>query len=214
MTISLLFGKKYAKSKIGSVFLDATLSEVHESTSVATSFPIEDGSFISDYIINNPETLQISGLVTDTPLSFFSGFNRSVTAFNELLRAQKNKELLNVVTGVKIYTNMVLTSISVPRDAQTGLSLTFNITLQKVILDNSTTINLNENDPFNRVEGVINRDQVAESTEYPFIQNDPELSLKDQAQSTVQIGIQNLQPVNSAISDSLLSETNKFVGIA
>jgi hypothetical protein len=214
MTISLLFGKKYTKSKIGSVFLDATLLETHESTSVATSFPIEDGSFISDYIINNPETLQITGLVTDTPLSFFSGFNRSITAFNELLRAQKNKELLNVVTGVKIYENMVLTSINVPRDSQTGSSLTFNISLQKVILDNSTTLNLNQNDPFNRVGTVINRDQVADSKNYPFIQSDPALSLQDQAQSTIQIGIQNLQPVNSAISDSLLLETNQFIGIA
>lgn len=214
MTIALLFNNRYAKSKIGNVFLDATLSETHETTSTVTSFPVEDGSFISDYVINNPETLVISGLVTDTPLNILSGFNRSITSYNELLRLQNNKQLVTVVTGIKVYTNMIMTSISVPRDAQTGRSLTFNINFQKLILDNSTTTYLNENDPFAKPQDVINRDQVAESEKYPFLENDPPLSLKDQSQSTIQIGIQNLQPVNTIIQNDLLSNISRFEAIA
>lgn len=213
MTVALLFNNRFAKTRIGNIFIDATLSETHETSSTVTNFPIEDGSFISDYVINNPETLTISVLVTDTPLNILSGFNRSITSYNELIRLQKNKELLTVVTGIKVYTNMIMTSISVPRDAQTGKSLTFNINFQKLILDNSTTTYLNENDPFAKPEDVINRDQVADSKNYPFLQTDPEFSLKDQSQSTLEIGIQNLQTVNSVITNELLSNTNKFVGI-
>ena len=213
MTIALLFNSRNSRARIGSVFFDATLSETHETSSTTTNFPVEDGSFISDFVITNPETLNISGLITDTPLNFLLGFNRSVSAYNELLRLQKNKELLTVVTGIKIYENMILTSISVPRDSQSGKSLTFNINLQKIIIDNSTLINVDENNPFLKTQEVINREQVAENERYPFIQLDPPLSLKDQSESTFEIGYQLLQPINPEIIFNLEEQNNKFLEV-
>lgn len=199
MVLSLLFGKKYVQSRVAGVFLDATLTEDHIYNSRVTSYPVEDGRIISDHIINEPEILQITGVVTDTPLSIFSSFNRSIDAFNRLVRVHTQRERITVVTGIKVYTDMVMTSFQVPRNVQTGQSLTFVIELQKVLLDSSVRLNLDPNNPFEKTHDKIPREIVADADKYPFIQDDPSTSLKDQAQSPIDIGIQDLVPVPNRI---------------
>lgn len=48
--------------------LDASLKEAHKRESQPTEFPIEDGNNISDQIILRPFTLDITGIITDTPI--------------------------------------------------------------------------------------------------------------------------------------------------
>lgn len=195
MVLSLLFGKKYARTSVSSVVLDAVISEAHVYNSRVTNYPIEDGRIISDHIINDPDTLQLTGLVSDTPLSFLAPFNRSVNAFNTIVEIHNRRERITVVTGIKVYTDMVITSFQVPRNLQSGQSLTFVIDLQKILIDSSVRVILNNNSPFNKTPSNIPRDQVAEATNYPYIQSDPSTSLKDQASSGIDSGIQDLVPV-------------------
>lgn len=195
MALSLLFGKKYARTTISSVLLDAVISEDHSYNSRVTNYPIESGLIISDHIISEPDTLQITGIVSDTPLSIFAPFNNSVNAFDQLVEIQKRKERITVVTGIKVYTDMVITSLQIPRGIESGQSLTFVIDMQKVILDSSVRFNLNPNNPFNRTPEIIPREQVATASKYPFIQNDPATSLKDQASTGIDAGIQELLPI-------------------
>ncbi len=212
MVLSLLFGKKYAQTQVGAVFIDATISEDHQYNSRLTSYPVEDGRIISDNIILEPEVLQVSGIVSDTPLSILSPFNRSVTAFNQLVRIHQNKEIISVVTGIKIYTDMVLTSLQVPREVRTGQSLLFNMTFQKIILDSSVRLNLDINNPFNKATDKIPREIVADSTNYPFYQDDPALSFKDQAQTALDIGIQSLIPVPNTVLPNVLNGIQNYRG--
>lgn len=199
MALSLLFGKKYARTAISSVVLDAVLTEDHQYNARVTNYPIEDGRIISDHIINEPETVQITGVVSDTPLSFFAPFNNSINAFNTLVQIYNRRERITVVTGIKVYTDMVITSLQVPRNVDTGQSLTFTIDLQKIFIDSSVQLNLNPNNPFNKPPDVIQREQVAEANKYPFIQSDPNTSLKDQASTGIDAGIQDLIPVPDII---------------
>lgn len=214
MVLSLLFGKKYDQSNIGGVVLDATLTEDHEYNARVTNYPVEDGRIISDHIINEPETVQITGIVTDTPLSFLSSFNRSINAFNRLIQIHRNKERITVVTGIRVYTDMVMTSLQVPRNVQTGQSLNFVIELQKIYLDSTTRLNLYDNDPFDKPKDVIPREIVADANKYPSsIQRDPITSLKDQASSGVNVGIQDLLPVPNKILPNILSGVQRFRGV-
>lgn len=215
MVLSLLFGKKYAQSSVGGIFLDATLTEDHQYNARATSYPIETGGDITDHIINEPETLNITGIVTDTPLSLLSSFNRSVDAFNRLINIYQNKQLITVVTGIKVYTNMCITSLQVPRNVQTGQSLTFVIEMQKIFLDNSVRLTLNENNPFykDKDNDKIPREIVADANHYPFVQNDPITSLKDQASSSINVGIQQLLPISIAMLPNITNGLSNFAGI-
>lgn len=199
MVLSLLFGKKYDQSRVGDVFLDATLSETHQYTAKITSYPLEDGRDVSDHIIKDPPELQISGIVSDTPLNILSAFNRSVDSFERLVRMFEAKQIITVVTGIKVYLNMVIVSLQVPRNVNSGQSLTFNIDLQRINLDSSVNLTLNENNPFTKAPDKIPREIVADANKYPYIQYDPITSLKDQASSQVDIGIQDLLPIPNNI---------------
>lgn len=195
MVLSLLFGKKYARTDVAGVVIDAVLSEDHFYNSRVTNYPVEDGRIISDHIINEPETLQITGVVSDTPLSFLAPFNRSINAFQRLVEIHNRKELITVVTGIKVYVNMAITSLQVPRNVQSGQSLTFTMDFQKVNLDSSIRFVENPNNPFNKQPDKIPREIVADADKYPFIQSDPPTSLKDQASSSIDAGIQDLAPI-------------------
>lgn len=213
MVLSLLFGKKYAKSTVGGVTLDATISEDHEFNSRVTNFPVEDGSIISDHIIKEPETLQITGIVTDTPLAILAAFNRSIDAFNRLIQIYENRERISVVTGIRVYTDMVMTSLQVPRNVQTGQSLTFVIELQKIFLDRSVRYLENIDNPFNKPQDKIPREIIADSQRYPFHQADPPFIFKDQAQSAVNAGIQDLLPVPNKVLPNIQNDIYKLRGL-
>lgn len=203
MVLSLLSSKKYRQTNVGNVFLDATISEQHGYSARVTSFPVENGDIISDHIINEPETLNIVGIVSDTPLNIFTTFDRSVDSFNRLVRMLQNRQRLTVITGIKTYTDMVMTNLDVPRDFSSGQSLTFNITLQKILLDSTVRLSLDVNNPFSKANDKIPREIVADANNYPYIQADPITSLKDQSQSGVDIGIQSLLPIATSIATTI-----------
>lgn len=57
---------------VGGVKIDAVISENHRYNSLVTQNPIEDGSIISDHIVNLPIILEMEGRFTDTPFGFLS----------------------------------------------------------------------------------------------------------------------------------------------
>jgi len=199
MALSLLFGKKYNKGNVGGVELDVTLREVHSFTSRVTNYPIEEGSILSDHIINEPAVVVLEGIVTDTPLAILTFFNRSIDAFNRLVEIHQKREIITVVTGLKKYPRMAITNLDVPRDIRTGQSLTFSIELKQVILDTSVRLELNEDNIFGGVQSEIPEEIVNSGSDIPFIQQDPQNSLKDQATSGTDVGIQSLQPIPSDV---------------
>jgi hypothetical protein len=48
--------------------LDCSLKENHARESTPTKFPVEDGTSVSDHLILSPFDLDITGLITDTPI--------------------------------------------------------------------------------------------------------------------------------------------------
>jgi len=213
MVLSLLFGKKYPSPKVGSIDLDVTIREEHRFSSRVTNYPIEDGTIISDHIINEPDVLVLVGLVSDTPLSIFAPFNRSIDAFNRLIALHQSRQPVTVVTGLKVYQNMAITVLDVPRDVKTGQSLTFTIELQRLVIDTSVRLQLDQGNVFGGVQNKIPRDIVASNANYPLIQNDPVNSLKDQASSGINVGVQSLIPVQPTILPNVLASKNQILGV-
>jgi hypothetical protein len=214
MVLSLLFGKKYPSPKVGSIDLDVTIREEHRFASRVTNYPVEDGTIISDHIINEPDIVILVGLVTDTPLSIFAPFNRSIDAFNRLIQLHQNRDVVTVVTGLKVYKNMAITTLDVPRDIRTGQSLTFTIELQRIVFDTSVRLLLDQGNIFGGIQTKIPRDTVASNANYPIIQNDPADSLKDQASSGINVGVQSLAPIPGNILPAVLSVKRQILGVA
>lgn len=135
-----------------SIDLDVTMDEAHEWQNDVTNNPVENGSPISDHIQIMPDKLRITGMISDSAISDavikqFSGIDdsefltRVQTAFDLLRKLKEDRELITVYTRYKIYTDMALTSLSIPRSNQDGDSIQFSIEFMHIrIVNTQTTI--------------------------------------------------------------------------
>lgn len=145
--LSLLFGDK-TRARVGLVQFDASLTETHNKEVEVTDHPVEEGADITDHIRPVPESVDINGMVTNTPLVILASLradsplvgdatpieDRAGLAYAELQRIMDDGELVTVVTSLREYENMVLTSMSVPRDVGNGNVLNANLSLREIII--------------------------------------------------------------------------------
>lgn len=117
-------------------FFDATISETHGKKSTATAFPVEQGAAITDHVRVDPHTLTLQSIVGEFPIAQSLGqiesTDRVQRAYEGLLRSQDEAALLTVVTTLKTYASMIITSSSVTRDAANGRILNVSLSLQQI----------------------------------------------------------------------------------
>jgi hypothetical protein len=177
--MSLILGRK-KPPKIDTIQLDAAISESHEFNNQVTQFPVENGSTIADHVIRQPHVLTIEGFVTNSPVSLLGGALSSISGavgsgtrtesnFTKLIELQNGKynpttkrfdrKTFDVVTGLTVYTDMVMVSITFPRNGQTGDALNFNAKLQSIQVSKSEVSKVS-----NVKSGVANQAQATAAT--------------------------------------------------
>lgn len=149
---------------MGGLVFDAVFEETHEAELEVTDNPVETGVVVSDHAFMKPLKLTISAGVSDTPLrqigdDRFAGMSaaeaeqvrlmlgpdaflydsRSKRAFQLLQELQARAEPFSVQTGLKLYQNMVCTSIRTSQDKDSSSALLFTATLREVIVVNTET---------------------------------------------------------------------------
>lgn len=136
---SLIFSKGVPKS-IGGITIDAYIQEGHRKVANVTNYPIEDGSFIADHVIQRPDVVNIQGLVSKSILGSSAASNSRILDTYETLVFLKELGLpITVVTGLKVYEDMVITNLDINRTARNGQSLPFRMTVQKITIVQSQT---------------------------------------------------------------------------
>lgn len=145
---------KREKMRVGTVQFDASVREVHTYSAEATSFPVEDGSVISDHVRRLPDGLEIYGIVTNTPVVYLASLfapspivedflrptDRVEAALNEIIRIMEKSELVDVITSLKEYRNMALLRSSIVRDADKGNILDCTMTLRSISIVTTRTV--------------------------------------------------------------------------
>ncbi len=122
----------------GFVF-DAIFSETHYSTLEVTENPVESGASITDHAYVKPYRVTVSAGISNTPLGpvsgqFGDGAERARTAYQALLDLQATREPFDVQTGLKLYSDMVCTSIGTQQDPRTPEVLDFVAELRQIII--------------------------------------------------------------------------------
>jgi D-tyrosyl-tRNA(Tyr) deacylase len=130
-------------SGLPSFVFDAYEEESHTRAVVITEHPLETGSTVADHVIEQLPEFSVTGHVTNTPIreTIFDGtrpgiFASGVLSFSgerdfarealELLeKYQANRVLLEVATGMKTYTDMLLREVKTLRSGAAKFSLTF-----------------------------------------------------------------------------------------
>lgn len=149
--LSLIYGTN-KRVKIAEIEVDVSIAESHETDCDITENPVESGANITDHVQVKPAKLTIEGLISDTPIKFFQGIrslfddNRSRKTYEELVAIQQEREPIDIVTGLKKYSNMILKTLTVPRNADTGKALRFNAMFQEIIIVESTEISVTTTD--------------------------------------------------------------------
>ncbi|HEX5035129.1 MAG TPA: hypothetical protein VFW62_11680 [bacterium] len=147
MTLLNIIFKK-PRAQIGGVTIDASINENHVHVAEPTRNPIENGAKVTDHVDIEPFRLAMDCIVSDTPIDFgilnaaagiaatasnlISGGTRSTDAWAELVKLLNDRKPFTVVTGLKVYENMVLAVLDLNRNAQTGHAINFHAEMEQI----------------------------------------------------------------------------------
>lgn len=125
--------------------LDATILESPQYGATPTQSDVETGADITDHVELDPERLSIQGIVTNTPIDLLSGGiaiseNPAQDALFYLLELYRRREPFDFVGGLKVYSDMIITSFNPSRTPQTGNALEFTMTMQQIRIVDSEVV--------------------------------------------------------------------------
>lgn len=119
-------------------------------TANVTSYPVEDGSQISDHVQIKNRTFSLSGVISETQirenavkdLLYSSGnqgtrVSQAITYLDEIMDA---RQIITLVLEQQVYTNIILKGISL--DFKDEFAQTFNLDFEQVRIVNSKSVNI------------------------------------------------------------------------
>lgn len=124
---------------IGGLYMDVTVEESHTDELEITEHPVEQGAAVTDHAYLKPAQVTIKAGVSDSTVGKAGdiegvGDRRSVQAYQALLDLQGTREPFDVVTGKRVYRNMLIKSLGVTTEKNTENVISFSAELRQVIL--------------------------------------------------------------------------------
>ncbi|HHT7500551.1 TPA: phage baseplate protein [Klebsiella pneumoniae] len=144
--LSTLFQQQ--SRRIGLIVPCVVISEKHNDTLEITEHPVEVGAAISDHAYRRPSevVMQVGFSGGGSLLDFLdtTSFGLSVglspkETYQELLDLQNSRVPFDVVTGKRIYSNMLIRALEVTTDRTSENVLSAVLTLREVIITSTTT---------------------------------------------------------------------------
>jgi len=140
-----------ARYSIADIPIDTFKFIDHTSKATPTKYPVESGAWFSDHIVIEPVTVKISGLISDinpgmenlgipsilSPVSSLlnqSFSSRTASTWNQLKALQTSRIIFAIDTGIEVYENMCITSLSVKQDKDSLTSLRFTANCQEILV--------------------------------------------------------------------------------
>ncbi|KKZ19029.1 bacteriophage protein [Serratia marcescens] len=135
--------------KIGVLVPSVVVSEKHTDTLEITQHPVQTGAAVSDHAYKQPsDVVMACGFAGGGSLLDFadtSTFGASLglspeDTYKKLLDMQNDRQPLDVITGKRKYSNMLIRSIEVSTDRTTENVLMATLTLREVVMTSATPI--------------------------------------------------------------------------
>ncbi len=146
-----------SKMAVGAVEFDCSVSETHVDEAEITDHPVEGGADMTDHIRKLPVSLELNGLITNTPVAIMASLtggspvttdvlpfvlDRVEAGYAELRRTMDEGERLDVSTSLRSYENMAIKNLVVSRDVSNGNVLNCKIGLREIIEAKALSIDL------------------------------------------------------------------------
>lgn len=131
----------------GAVELDASPQEDHVGDNDVTEFPVEEGANISDHSRPNAQSLTLRAIITGTPFDLLAiaippalKARRGKDAWEKLHAWRTQGQRVAVFTSLTRYTDMVIQSISTPRNARNSDGVEMMIRFRQIFTARTKTV--------------------------------------------------------------------------
>jgi len=150
--LQILFNSRKSQPIVGGFYFDLSLDERHSFDNEVTTFPVENGSNITDNVSLQPIRLSLTGFVTNAPIIILQNSKdatflrsegrkgRTELMFEAMKDIRDNKTPVSIVTGLISYDNMVLTSLTIPRNASMGDTLQISMEFTQIRYVNTSKV--------------------------------------------------------------------------
>lgn len=122
------------KRSLGGLYPDVVVEESHEDALQITEHPVEQGAAINDHAWLKPATVTIRGGTSDAGDDAGSGERRSVAFYEKLRELQAKREPFELVTGKRLYRNMLLESLTAVTDQASENVLMFTAVCREIVV--------------------------------------------------------------------------------
>lgn len=127
----------FPRRAVGPFNATITVEESSKDDLEITQHPVQQGASITDHAYVKPSTVSLKVMWNDTdaPLS---------ETYANLLALQSSRVPFDVVTGKRVYRNMLMKALSLTTDALTENVLNINMELQEIIITSLEVVSVPE----------------------------------------------------------------------
>ena len=114
---------------------DVAVAQDHARTLTLTDNPVESGVVVTDHSRRDPDRLTFVGVLSETPffpLGFPGFLGRAQDEYRKLQDFFEAREPLFVATSLRVYESMLITSLSTPRNADSGAGIEITVGLREL----------------------------------------------------------------------------------
>lgn len=117
---------------VGDVSADAKTGEYHTFAATPTNFAIESNAIAADHIVENPDVLEVSFIISNLDAPGQSYGNRAATIVDALRTRIKQRELWSVVTRHRLYESVAIIGIQIEHVSPYTGAARGHITFQEI----------------------------------------------------------------------------------
>jgi hypothetical protein len=127
---------------IAGITVDAIVTEQHSLIAEVPEHSVEEGSNISDHVRLKPRDLTLEVVISHTRLSDKGvvDTSRAPAAWSSLKQIQATAQLISIITEIEQYDNMVIQSVTAPRNAENSEGLQFTLQLKQIRIVSNKTV--------------------------------------------------------------------------
>ena len=131
---------------IAGIEFDAIIDSSESHTASVPEYPVDSGYSVSDNLALSPMELSMTLYVTATPVTWLgrhgSGEDRIRIICDDMMNLFESREMFEVITPDRIYSNMVIAELEIKRSQDIGYAIEIPITLKQVTVTFAAVTNI------------------------------------------------------------------------
>lgn len=130
---------------IAGIVANVTVEEIHLDELIITEHPIEQGSVVTDHAYKRPAKVVLRVGWSNSAPQAGGDPNYVQDIYDTFLTLQANRELLQIITGKRIYQNMLIHRLAVTTDEKTENALMMTCDCQEALFATTQTVTVPSN---------------------------------------------------------------------